>query len=394
MLRGETFFCLVLISMFLINGSVKAQVAESPAAPALSVERQQIADGVKLMREKQYDRAIEIFRQILKLNPNSANAYENVGTSFNNMGRSADALENLQAAARLEPNNWLYHLNLAVTLGNLRKGDEALAEANTAKQLNPDDDRIYTTIGNIQHNVYGRFNEALTAYYEARRLNPNAPWIYHNIGLMLIKLERFSDAIEPFQIAWKLEPNNRDAIFYLGDAYSNTGRYKEAIESYTKFLEFVPNGPEALTKRSWNYLYTGDHGREAAADARKFLDAHGWKDQTASYLVVMANFGYREAGMNDEAQAIVAAGMKKCTPDTWAYTIIRYLQGELNDEQLLKLAIDNNKKTEAHAYLGMDYLLKNKPDEARQHFNWVKEYGNKRFFEYPLAIETLERMNK
>jgi len=40
----------------------------------------------------------------------------------------------------------------------------------------------------------------------------------------------------------------------------------------------------------------------------------------------------------------------------------------------------------------MDPLLKGKPDEARTHFEWVKEYGNKRFLEYPLAIVELRRL--
>jgi hypothetical protein len=40
----------------------------------------------------------------------------------------------------------------------------------------------------------------------------------------------------------------------------------------------------------------------------------------------------------------------------------------------------------------MDLLIKGSNDEARTHFQWVKEYGNKRFFEYPLAIEELKRL--
>ena len=58
----------------------------------------------------------------------------------------------------------------------------------------------------------------------------------------------------------------------------------------------------------------------------------------------------------------------------------------------LAAADTNDRKTEAHTYLGMDPLLKGKPDEARTHFEWVKEYGNKRFLEYPLAIVELRRL--
>jgi hypothetical protein len=39
-------------------------------------------------------------------------------------------------------------------------------------------------------------------------------------------------------------------------------------------------------------------------------------------------------------------------------------------------------------------LLKGKQDDAIKHFNWVRSYGNKQFFEYPLAIEELKRMGR
>jgi hypothetical protein len=60
----------------------------------------------------------------------------------------------------------------------------------------------------------------------------------------------------------------------------------------------------------------------------------------------------------------------------------------------MQLATDNDKKTEAPTYLGMDLLLKEKNDEAKTHFAWIKEYGNKRFFEYPLAVEELKRLTR
>ena len=73
---------------------------------------------------------------------------------------------------------------------------------------------------------------------------------------------------------------------------------------------------------------------------------------------------------------------------------VRYLKTEITGDELMQLAVDNDKQTEAHACMGMDLLLKNKTDEAIKNFEWVKEYGNKRFFEYPLAIEELKRVSR
>ena len=53
----------------------------------------------------------------------------------------------------------------------------------------------------------------------------------------------------------------------------------------------------------------------------------------------------------------------------------------------MELAAEGDKKTDAHTYLGMDLLLKGKSDKTRAHLEWVIEYGNRRFAEYPLRLK-------
>jgi hypothetical protein len=63
-------------------------------------------------------------------------------------------------------------------------------------------------------------------------------------------------------------------------------------------------------------------------------------------------------------------------------------------ENLLALATDSNKMTEAQTYIGMNLALSNHRNEARPHLLWVTENGNRSYFEYQLAlmwIDLLER---
>jgi len=382
------FLLLICLALTPVN-------AQTPAAQTALTAEQSVEQGKKYVQEKQFDKAVESFKQAIRLDANLADAYHGLGSVYVNMGRSSDALEPMKTAARLDPDNSIIRLNLGITLSNLRRADEAMSELNMAKQLSPKDARIQNEIGNLLHHGFNRIEDALAAYIEARRLNQNFPAIHHNIGLMLMRLGRFSEAVAPLQESIRLDAENRNAIYLLSDAFTRVGRFKESTESWTKFLELIPNDPDALTKRSWNYLYAGGNGREAAADARKFLSVHGWKHETSPFLAIMANLGYRQAGMNEEAQAVLTEATKKINSGTWAYNIILYIKGEITGEALLQLAAANNdKKTEAHAYMGMDLLLKGKADEARTHFSWVKDYGNKRFYEYPLAVEELKRLSQ
>ncbi|HEX3282302.1 MAG TPA: tetratricopeptide repeat protein [Pyrinomonadaceae bacterium] len=359
-----------------------------------STPAQLVEEGDKYAGARQYDQAVDAYRQAIKLDPNLAAAYHGLGRVYVNMGRATDALVAMRTAIRLEPDNAIAHVNLGITLENLRRFEEALTELNEAKRLSPQNATIHNEIGNLLNNFLGRTADALVAYQEARRLDPDQAPIQYNVGLALMLLGKAADAVQPLQEALRLDPQYRNARYVLSDVYGRLGRYEEAIDSWTKFLEIVPNGPDALTKRIWNYLYAGGHDREAAADARRYLDVHGWRTQVSTYMVIIAHLGYRGAGMDQEAAAILEEGATKANPSAWPYPIVRYLKGDANAEDLLRQAIDNDKKTEAHAYMGLFLRLKGERDEARTHFQWVKEYGNKRFYEYPLAIEELKRLGR
>ena len=385
-----------LLLAFLVCGamlsSVGAQTPSAAPSPAMTAE-QYVDEGNQYALTREYDKAIDAYRQAIKLNPNLAAAYHGLGATYNNMGRPGDSVEPLRTAVRLDPDNPRAHLNLGITYGNLRRGEEALSELQEAKRLSPNDPHIQNHIGVVLSNNFGRLEEALAAYIEARRLNPNLSFIHFNIGLMNFRLGRYTDAAGPFKEAVRLDPANRDAQFYLGDISTKLGRYEEAIDAFTKFLELKHDGPDALTNRAWDYLYLGGHGREAATDARRYLTVYGWRDSRSPYHALVAHFGYREAGMDEEARAVLEEATKKLNTSAWPFAVINYLKGASGAEELLKLAATNDQKTEAHAYLGLDLLLKGLNDEARPHFEWVKEYGNKRFFEYPLAVAELKRMN-
>jgi tetratricopeptide (TPR) repeat protein len=349
-----------------------------------------VAEGNRYVAERQYDKAVEAFKQALRINPEMTAAHLGLGSTYHNMGRLADALDPLTAAVGLEPQNAVAHLNLGITLAALRRPEDAMIELNEAKRLNPQSARIHNEVGNVLHNSFAQMDGALAAYQEAARLDSSVPAVHHNIGLMLMRLGRFGEAIEPFIEALRLDPHYRNARYHLSHAYTQLGRYDEAIDSWTKFLELVPGGKEALHSRAWNYLYTGRQGAAAATDARSFLRTAGWRDQSSPYMVLVAHLGCRQSG--EEARGILDEAAARLNTAVWPYPVVAYMRGELTVDRLMEIAATNDQKTEAHTYVGMDLLLKGRVQDAREHFVWVRDYGNKRFIEYALALAELGRM--
>lgn len=377
-----------LIVLFFV--SFMSSMATQAGHAQTSTAESYLAEGTRYANERQYDKAVDAFTQALRLNPAMAAAHLGLGSMYHNMGRLADAVEPLTTAVRLDPQNAIAHLNLGVTLAALRRQDEAMRELNEAKRLDPRSARIHVEVGNALDNGFGQMDAALAEYEESARLDPGVPPVHDNIGFMLMRLGRVSEAIEPLTEALRLDPGYRAARYHISSAYTQLGRYREAITSWANFLELVPGEPEAFNNRAWDYMYVGGQGAAAAADARSFLQIAGWREQSSPFMVLVAHFGYRQSGA--EAREILDEAAARLNTSAWPYPVIAYLRRELTADRLMQTAVTNNDKTEAHAYVGMDLLLTGRVEDAREHFVWVRDYGNKRFVEYTLALAELGRM--
>lgn len=349
-----------------------------------------VDEGFKFLDKGQYDQAILKFKKAIELDPSVAEAHRLLGVSYREAGRLRDAMEHLEAAVRLNPNDYLGHFDLGINLLRLRRSDDAFAALDQARRLNPKDGDIYGYLGNLMGDT-GRFEEAINFYRQAAEIVPDQPVNFHNIGAAYVQLGKFAEAVAPLEKALKMRPGNPRTIFLLANALSRLGRYKESTEAWTKLLSVDPNNANALSSRAWNHLYAGD-GKEAGNDARAYVKKFGWKTESAPFQAVIAVLGFRSVGMLADSNDMLEAAIKNVGRDAWTYQIILYLNGQLNAQGLLELARNNDNRTEAHTYLGLDKRIKGDLVGAAAHFEWVRDFGNRQFLEYALAFAELKRI--
>ena len=216
---------------------------------------------------------------------------------------------------------------------------------------------------------------------------------YHNRGEGHFKEGKYQEALEDFRQALRLDPNFMASRFLLGDTYSALGQFEEAVRVYSQLIRDYPKLPPPYFNRSYAYLMIGD-GNSAAADAQTCLNMIGWRNDRSQYMVLVAHFGHRRGGGAAEATRVLEDAATKCDNKRWPYPLIRYLRRELTAQDLLKSASDNQKMTEARAYLGMDLLLSGRPQEAMEHFEWVQTNGQKTYLEYRLSLAEIDRARK
>ncbi len=201
------------------NANVKA--AETPL-PEFTDAETAFAEGNKLFEASENEKAIEAYRQAVKLNPDLAEAYFKLGISYS-------LLENEQ-----EPSETPDEKPAPKTSKKSKKDAPPPTKANKAFEnavkayqkilaKDPKDDAAYFNIGR-SYNKLNQDDEALKALRQAVKLKPDDSQYQTELGAILIKFAKYDDAVDALKKAIKLDDSNLQAEDLLEDAQAGKKR--------------------------------------------------------------------------------------------------------------------------------------------------------------------------
>jgi Flp pilus assembly protein TadD len=196
-------------------------------------------------------------RQALRLDPQKAEAYNNLGLVLVNQGRIEEAVANYRQSLHLNPGNPLAYNNLGNVLRDLGQLDEALACYRQALSLNPYYAEAYNNEG-IAYAKLGKFEEASERFQQALRLRPNYAKAHSNLGNALKNLGRLENSLACYREALRLEPDYAEAHNNLGAAVVSVGQLKEALANYDQAVRLNPEYAEVHRNRALLWLLMGD----------------------------------------------------------------------------------------------------------------------------------------
>lgn len=119
----------------------------------------------------------------------------------------------------------------------------------------------------LYHQNGEQFDNAIKAYDEALKINPNLLEAWYNKGLALGKLGKHEDAIKTYDEALKIEPNDHEVWLNNGVALGKLGKFEDAVKAFDEALKIKPNYHEAWNGKAWNLMLDGD-----LSTALKFVD--------------------------------------------------------------------------------------------------------------------------
>lgn len=161
--------------------------------------------------------------------------------------RRADAIEHLETAIRIQPNFAEAHNNLGLVLARVDLCGAAIPHFQAALLAKPDLVEASNNLGMCLMNS-GRYGEAITYFESALRARPDYSDPHFNLGLTFSKLTgRNQEAVAQYEAGLRLEPANAEAHRNLGMLLVSLGRTREALAHLEAAQQLRPDPETAMT---------------------------------------------------------------------------------------------------------------------------------------------------
>jgi len=212
--------------------------------------------GCVFLGKRMYEEAIRQFTRALKMDPDYAEAQNNVGLALSLAGRDREALEFYQKAIENQPNYGDFHNNLGVVLCKIGRHKEGIEELQKAVRLGAKYGEAYFNLGLAHLKVVQdpisvtKFppasvlvHRALENFEKAIDLTPHFKDKYFQSGLLHLKNNMIGKAIEDFSRSLmevnKLKAKQREICyeFYLRFLYQDKGITEPEIKEYILKLQ-------------------------------------------------------------------------------------------------------------------------------------------------------------
>ncbi len=242
------------------NLAVALKDAERPtealAASRLELERSPDSPwahnthGVVLLKLNRLVEAEKSFMRALELGPGHRNALYNMADTLRRQGRFGDSIRWYRETLDAHPEFALAHGGLGFVLFHLGQYEPAARSLQTAVALGPDTVTVSTlhllaeALRKLRRN-----EEAIEAYRDVLRIDPEFAYAQAGIGYALSDLKRYEESLEWLARSVAEEPEApaaADRYSMMGQVSEALSRTEEAAKHYARALAVDPENASAL----------------------------------------------------------------------------------------------------------------------------------------------------
>ena len=170
--------------------------------------------------------------------------YYNIGNAYVDLGQNEKAVQAFRDALRLDPGLVKADYNLALTYARMKKAAEAQEILVRLLRDDPENAGLMSALAWSYH-LAGKEAEALVQYDAVLALAPADQETWYNSGMVLWKLDRKAEALERFRKLLALSPDDTDALFASASLLISMDDPSAAGEMLSRYLEKKPGDIEA-----------------------------------------------------------------------------------------------------------------------------------------------------
>jgi TolB-like protein/Flp pilus assembly protein TadD len=184
-----------------------------------------------------YPKAKAAALKALELDPASAEAHASLGfVLFNYDHEYEGAIRELETATRLNPNYVPGHLWFSFSLAWLGRSEQAIEEIEQARRLDPLSARINTNV--VYVSFLGRqYDRAIAEGHKTLEREPNYAWAHFFLARAYLQKGMVKEAFAEFQERVRLQPNFPKAQADIALAYAAVGDRKTALKIYEQLKQ-------------------------------------------------------------------------------------------------------------------------------------------------------------
>ena len=248
--------------------------------------KEQLQSIVNLYTRGQLRQALSESSQMLERFPNSVLLYNIAGAANVGLMHFDAAIDSYKQALKINPEYAEAYYNIGIALGEKGDADAAIDSYKQALKINPDYADAYNNMG-IALNEKGDVTQAISSYNKALVIKPGYAEAFNNMGIALGNQGDPVSAINSYKKALKIKPDYAEAYNNIGNALNDMDDQEGAVDSYSLAL-----------KINSNY-------REAQTNLVTLLTSYT-PQKESSNLIVRVNSGIRKIGLKSDASNIIS----------------------------------------------------------------------------------------
>lgn len=197
---------------------------------------------------KQNQCVLDVYKEILALNVESAEADMLAGEALDEEGKVTEATEQFRAAVKANPKEPDAHFGLGYLLWEQKKYDGAEEEFLAELENDPASTQARAYLGDtyVELNDYAK---ALPELEKARAADPSLSFVHRDLGVVYSATGRNDDAIRELQKAIALDPKDVAPHWRLAQLYRSLGMKEEAKAEFDKASTMNKEADQALVDR-------------------------------------------------------------------------------------------------------------------------------------------------